>query len=281
MVEPASPTLLLDDRAFCALVDEISRHFDAIGPRVRDFSIVLDTIEGADDLATGVTLAQAPGRCTIAPLLDGDGRRFAWAVGPDSAKATQHPSEKLLFTASVDGDGVHPHVPPQATADKPRALIGLRPCDVAAATTLNNVLGDPGADRPFVVVVNCTDPGGTCFCASMGTGPAIPGAEADGQTDGVDIVLWERSGDVDGAPEYLVTHCSQRGAEMLDALNTSKTDASHEQWAREALAESVERMGRRLDTEQLAERLTMTLGSERWDDIAQRCLSCGNCTMVC
>jgi Fe-S-cluster-containing hydrogenase component 2 len=40
-------------------------------------------------------------------------------------------------------------------------------------------------------------------------------------------------------------------------------------------------MGRRLETVGLAEGLMATLDSARWDDVAARCLSCGNCTMVC
>jgi Fe-S-cluster-containing hydrogenase component 2 len=68
---------------------------------------------------------------------------------------------------------------------------------------------------------------------------------------------------------------------MLASIDTTPTGEADGQWAAEAMEESVRRMGRTLDTEQLPERLAMTLDSQRWDDIAQRCLSCGNCTMAC
>ena len=40
-------------------------------------------------------------------------------------------------------------------------------------------------------------------------------------------------------------------------------------------------MGRTLDLEGLRELLTASAESPRWEEIAERCLSCANCTMVC
>ena len=37
--------------------------------------------------------------------------------------------------------------------------------------------------QSFIVAVNCTRPGGNCFCASMGTGP--------GTSEGYDLVMTE------------------------------------------------------------------------------------------
>ena len=56
----------------------------------------------------------------------------------------------------------------------------------------------------FIVAVNCFEPGGTCFCVSMGTGPK---AEA-----GYDLALTEI---LDGAHRLLVEVGSERGAELL------------------------------------------------------------------
>jgi sulfhydrogenase subunit beta (sulfur reductase) len=40
-------------------------------------------------------------------------------------------------------------------------------------------------------------------------------------------------------------------------------------------------MGRTLDTEGLKDVLSRNFDSLHWEEIAKRCLSCGNCTMVC
>ena len=44
---------------------------------------------------------------------------------------------------------------------------------------------------------------------------------------------------------------------------------------------AVERMGRHMDTSGLPDMLQRNLEHPRWDDVAARCLSCGNCTMAC
>ena len=59
----------------------------------------------------------------------------------------------------------------------------------------------------FVVAVNCFEPGGTCFCVSMGTGPK---AEA-----GYDLALTEI---LDGEHRLLVEVGTERGAEVLGEL---------------------------------------------------------------
>ena len=71
------------------------------------------------------------------------------------------------------------------------AFLGVRPCDLRAIAIQDRVLAQPGSRygqrraRVFIVAVNCTEPGETCFCASMGTGPGV-----DGVT-GYDLALTE------------------------------------------------------------------------------------------
>ena len=40
-------------------------------------------------------------------------------------------------------------------------------------------------------------------------------------------------------------------------------------------------MGRRFDPTGVKQLLDQSIEHPHWDDVAQRCLSCGNCTMVC
>ena len=40
-------------------------------------------------------------------------------------------------------------------------------------------------------------------------------------------------------------------------------------------------MGRTMETWDLRDLLARNLEHPRWDDVAQRCLTCGNCTLVC
>ncbi|MCP4222552.1 MAG: sulfite reductase subunit A, partial [Actinomycetia bacterium] len=40
-------------------------------------------------------------------------------------------------------------------------------------------------------------------------------------------------------------------------------------------------MGRRLDTTDVKQLLDLSISHPVWDEVAKRCLACGNCTMVC
>ena len=48
-----------------------------------------------------------------------------------------------------------------------------------------------------------------------------------------------------------------------------------------AVAHAAAHMGRTMDTDGIRDLLLANLDHPRWDDVADRCLTCGNCTMVC
>jgi ferredoxin len=125
-------------------------------------------------------------------------------------------------------------------------------------------------DDAFVVAVNCFEPGGTCFCVSMGTGPK---AEA-----GYDLALTEI---LDGDHRFLVEVGSDRGAEILSGIPHRPADETDVDAAGLAVTGAAERMGRSVEVGDLRDLLATTLEHPRWDEVAERCLTCGNCTLVC
>jgi len=60
-------------------------------------------------------------------------------------------------------------------------------------------------------------------------------------------------------------------------------EASNEEivLAQQLHARAAKRMGRVLENEGIKELLYQNVDHPRWDEVAQRCLSCANCTMVC
>ena len=75
------------------------------------------------------------------------------------------------------------------------AFLGVRPCDLRAIFIQDRVLGNgmnagsayaKRRSMAFIIAVNCTEPGETCFCGSMGTGPA--------SGPGFDLALTELTG---------------------------------------------------------------------------------------
>ncbi len=181
---------------------------------------------------------------------------------------------QVLFHARTDGETTAEA--PQETPS-PLAFIGVRSCDLHAIAIQDRVLMggryvDPhyAARRTgaFIVAVNCAVAGGTCFCASMNTGPAA--------TSGYDLVLTEL-----GPERFLLASGSERGAKIFATLPAEPaTEGDHAEAA--AISErTAASMGRAMQSDGVRELLQANLEHPRWDDVAARCLSCANCTMVC
>jgi sulfhydrogenase subunit beta (sulfur reductase) len=268
-----TPPVVLDSADLERLFDALhERGFTVVGPTVRDGAIVLDEIESASMLPVGWRDDQAPARYRLER--DASLRCFSTRVSPHSWKRYLHPPRLTLFKLRADGTREDEAPPPR------RAFVGVRPCDVAAIARLDRVMAhgtvaDPAyvarRDGTFIVAVNCTEPGGTCFCASMGTGPKAG--------EGFDLALTELVGN--GGHAFLVEAGSEGGRELLDALPTRPAADAEVQAAGEALSAAHERMGRRLDTTALAERLRASHEHPRWEEIASRCFGCASCTLVC
>ena len=246
------------------------------GPVLRDGAVVLGEIAASADLARDVVDEQAPGTYRLLPV--GGGRMFPFAHGPDSFKRVLHSPALTLFRARRDGrsfvgGGADAPVPPLA-------LFGLRGCDLAALRVQDRVfLGGPHTDPAyaacrdgaFLVALTCTRSGGTCFCASVGTGPRPEGA--------FDIRLTELAGG--GAPRLLAEAGSARGTEILAEVAHDAPTGADRAAAERAADEAARAQTRGLEAAALPELLRRNYEHPRWDDVARRCLACGNCTMVC
>jgi ferredoxin len=252
------------------------RGYTVVGPQVRSGSIVYDELTDAGSLPAGWVDEQDGGSFRLHHR--DDERLFAHAVGHDSLKRFLFPPAIAVWRARRDAGGglaVEPPAPP------PRyAFLGVRSCDLHAVAIQDRVfLRDRFVDddyearrRPaFFVAVNCSRAGGTCFCASMGTGPEVTG--------GHDLALTELL-DADGH-RFLVDAGTPRGAELLAELPHRPASDAERDAARAAVERTRASMGRTLDTTGIRELLQANAEHPRWDDVAERCLSCGNCTLVC
>lgn len=250
--------------------------YEVIGPRLRDGAIVYDGIATPDDLPRGWTDRQAPARYAVERR--GDDALFGFNVGQHSWKQFLHPPVERMWRAERSEHGVKV----MAGEDRPvkYAFIGVRACEVSAIAVQDRVFRDgPYVDvgyarrreRAFIVAVNCGQAGATCFCVSMETGPKVE--------SGYDIALTEL---VDGERhEFLVEIGSEAGRTLVERLS-SRPAAEEDIAAAEAVvAHASAQMGRHLETDGIKELLQANLDHPRWDDVAERCLTCGNCTMVC
>ncbi len=272
----SKPARVVDRAGLDAVIRSLqSRGYRTVGPTVRDRAISLAEISGVADLPQGWHDSQSPGSYRLTPGADLE--IFGWAVGADSVKRQLLPPREVVWRAGAQD--LVPHEEPAAGL-APLALVGVRPCEVAALGILDRVLGGGRVTDPryasrreglFICTVECGSPASTCFCTSMGTGP---GAES-----GFDLAMTEIVEEDD--PRYLVRVGSDRGAAVLDEVESQPATLRDEAARQEVLARARTRMGHGVVTEGLPELLERNLENPRWDQVASRCLSCGNCTQVC
>lgn len=247
-----------------------------IGPSMRDGAIILDELESASDLPFGWGVRLEPGGYRAERR--SDNAAFAHSAGPQSWKQFLHPPKERLWSASLADGSLE--IAADGDTGAPRlAFFGVRPCDLRAIEIQDRVLGSGQGNSRYaarraavlIVAVNCTEPGETCFCASMGTGP-----EAG---PGYDLVLTEL---VTGTRHrFLVEVGSEAGASVLAEVPLTPADAVTADDAHAAVTAAAQRMGRSMPAAGLRELMAGSYDAERWDDVASRCLTCGNCTLAC
>lgn len=264
------------DRLVAVLVERGHR---VIGPVLADGVVTLRELTSGDELPTGLEVDQRPGawrsRTTDGPT------RFGWTPAADSWKTTVlPPTQEVLRVRRRDGSWVATApVPPE----RPPALLGARACELAALAVLDRVLLDHdhpdqryGArrDGTFVVAVVCGRPAATCWCTSAGGGPS--------PADGWDVRLTEIPPGMDAGGHRLLAEAgTPAGAEVLAALpSTPAADA--DRLAADDVASGARRaIAPRVDATSLPGRLRGIDLDAHWEEVATRCLSCGNCTAVC
>ena len=197
---------------------------------------------------------------------------FGHNVGPSRGSGCSSRQRFWRARRSADG-GLEVR---EETSERPRyALIGVRSCDLHAIAVQDRIFVEgPWADPDysarregaFIVAVNCGQAAATCFCVSMGTGPR---AES-----GFDLALTEL---LDEGHRFLVE--VGRGGRRCSTKSRRAALPGDEEAAERLCAAA--QMGRTLDTTDIRDLLYRNREHPRWDEVADRCLTCGNCTMVC
>jgi formate hydrogenlyase subunit 6/NADH:ubiquinone oxidoreductase subunit I len=286
--------------------------FEVIGPRIEQQAIVYGPVQSAKDLPVGWTDRQSPGSYRLEKRQDD--AYFGYAVGPHSWKKYLFPPTLRLWRAQRTDAGFEVH---ETMPDPPRcALLGVRACELHAIAVQDRVFLDRAGqftdshyaqarERLFLVAVECEHPGGTCFCASMGTGPWIndESQRASHEEERRDVDVAPPSGrqslplalhpsvatqraffdlaltELDDA--FVVRVGSPAGQDVLDRLGLTTASREQGEEARRRIAVATTAMGRSLDVTDVRNLLHRNQEHPRWDDVAGRCLSCTNCTLAC
>ena len=268
-----------------ALLDFLKKHgYRTVGPTIRDGAIVYDDIQSIANLPIGWTDEQDGG--TYRLTRRDDNAFFGYAVGPHSWKRFLHPPMQRLWhternaATDVESGKSKLKIIPEPVPNERFAFFGVRSCELHAISIQDRVfLGGEYVDlnyrarreQAFIVAVNCSHASGTCFCTSMNTGPKVE--------TGFDLAITEIF--VGDEHLFLLESSTPRGWEILRELPRRVATREEIAAADQVVAHTAASMGRQMRSDDVRELLLRNLEHPRWSQVAERCLTCGNCTMVC
>jgi ferredoxin len=246
--------------------------FQTLGPTIRDHAIVYDEINSCAELPIGFTDTQSPGAYRLKKRPDH--AFFGYTVSPFSWKRFLDPPRQKLFSikrndwvAREDADNTRPMV-----------LIGVKACELAAIKIQDRIFLEGAFVNPvyqkrrescLIVGVHCYEAGKSCFCASMGAGPNFQ--------EGCDLLLTEFV----EAGYFAVEAVSNKGKEFIEQLGLDKIPEDIKEKISNQLKHTTEQISRKLNAPLARNVLKHNLESPIWDEIAEQCLSCANCTLAC
>jgi ferredoxin len=249
------------------------RGYTIVGPTIRQGAVIYDRLQSVADLPLGWTDRQEAGVYRLEP--NGEERYFGYTIGPQSWKQFLFPPVATVSTAEKNDAGWS--VTANTDKDAPKfAFLGMRACELAAIAVQDRVfLQEHYADeiyrarreRALFIAVNCPHSAPTCFCASMQTGPRC--------ASGFDLALSELE------ESFVVEIGSERGRAIATALALDNASEADLQQAGAASERAAAEQTRSLPKDGVRDLLLENLQHPQWDDVAQRCLSCTNCTQVC
>lgn len=269
--------VILEREHFQILLDTLIRKgYQVIGPTLGEGSIIYSKLNHVSDLPIGWTDEQDGGMYSLKKR--DDSALFGYVVGPHSWKNFLFPSVQSLWQAKREGNSFQIT---EKDEEVPKfAFLGARSCDIYAISIQDKVFikgkfVDPRyksrREGTFIAAVNCGKAGGTCFCVSMGTGPKA--------NIGFDIAMTEIL--ENNRHYFLVEIETERGAEVFREIPHRKATEEEKKAAGDIIRNTAQHMGRSLDTHNIKDILYRNYEHPRWDDVAQRCLACANCTLVC
>jgi sulfhydrogenase subunit beta (sulfur reductase) len=191
------------------------------------------------------------------------------------------PQYERVMSYQYDKDSKKVDIKPDF-ADKPKALFGIRSCDLSGTQCLDRFyLGQEFVDevyrnhrkKTFIVAQTCIVPFKQCMCVCMDSGPSA--------REGFDLNL------TDLGDQYLVEAGSENGKKLAEKMSLAKAGDSQKKKKEDLVDKSIT-LFEPVATENKAwisrvvNRVTTGLIDEKvWEYIGDQCLECGACSFVC
>jgi sulfhydrogenase subunit beta (sulfur reductase) len=286
-------------------------NYRVLAPTLDQHAIVYDEITSIRQLPKGYSDSQAPAvyQLTQTPSAPENQKLFHFNLGPHSPKQFLFPPNSILpgpqkagpqkadFNDADSNQSSDSSHEPQLV--QRMAILGLRACELAAIAIQDRVLMSPPfidsqyalrRKSLFVIAVQCTTAASTCFCPSMNTGPELPGPDANPITYDLALTELVPSNHSQFTHGFLIQAGSRRGQVILDQLPSEEPTPE----ILEAKKQTIEAVHKKIQRAMpsgpsnidgqpgdLRDALLARLNHPHWQNVADRCLSCANCTMVC
>lgn len=236
----------LDERQFTAFVNAMIQAKRVVGPVARRARFAYESLESADDLRLDFDVTLLPPKCVFFP-----------------------PAQPIV---RFDGDEVSSCIRPVDTV-----LFGVHFYDVKAIDQLDFLFRENNADWDYlcqreattVVASNIQTVSPRAFWDSVGTGVQPQGHDAFLTKIDSGYVFETRT----PKGEALLEYGGFRQATQAEIAEAERVNSAVMGTCAERLAYT---------TEEIAEKVRDSFGNEKmWDELAQRCFSCGSCNTVC
>jgi len=184
-----------------------------------------------------------------------------------------------MFEYALDRADSEANIVKESPKDySPKAVVGIRPCDVQAFQIVKRNFDNPEYRDPWwvkhfesttLVGLGCDKPCSTCFCTEVGGGPF--------NQEGLDVLLY------DMGETFLVKGLTDKGEALLGKITGgSPADDQALKNAEDLAASASEKITASIPTNKLKEKVSNDLfNAPFWEDIAFACLNCGTCTFLC
>lgn len=267
---------ILENSQLDTLIEVLkSKNYTVIGPTIKNEVIIYDEITSSKELPIGITDVQSPNTYRIKknelPTF------FNFVVGPQSWKKFLYPARQKLFTADLKNHKMNFLIDNE---EQKFAFLGVRACELQAILIQDKIFINGEyqnsnyknrRENSLIIAVNCTKAESTCFCDSMNSGPEV-------KSD-YDILLTEIF--ENDKHYFLLEVGSAKGEEIVNQLNLIDAEPIEIEKKQKVISNTKSQIKRNFDTKDLPKILTRNLENPIWENIAKRCLACGNCTMVC
>jgi sulfhydrogenase subunit beta (sulfur reductase) len=159
----------------------------------------------------------------------------------------------------------------------PVVFFGVRPCDAQSIEYLDKVFSDEHFTDPYyqkrrdaalIITLACDKPAATCFCSSLGGGPA--------STAGADIIAFNLG-------TYLIFESTSPKGEAFLQKNAKlfRDPSPKEIQKREQQEAAAAKQLSQVPVAGVPEALKSKNDPALWEALAETCLSCGACTYLC